>query len=100
MRGELGAFGDELPHHHFTIDEVLGTAQTDETDFQACVPALGEDLHLGYYCGGRRVSRYITRSSRAARRMLMSVWWLSRLLKRAKLPLGEGLQSCEDFSLH
>jgi hypothetical protein len=47
MRGELVASGDELTHHDFTIDEVFGTAQTDETDFQACVPALREDLYPG-----------------------------------------------------
>ena len=47
MRGEFVAPGDELPHHDFTIDEVFGTAQTDETDFQACVPTLREDLHSG-----------------------------------------------------
>ena len=47
MRGEFVAAGDKLPHHDFTIDEVFGTAQTDETDFQACVPTLREDLHSG-----------------------------------------------------
>ena len=47
MRRELVAFGDELAHHDFTIDEVFGTAQTDETDFQDCVPTLREDLPLG-----------------------------------------------------
>ena len=47
MGGEFVAFGDELPHHDFTIDEVFGTAQTDETDFQDCVPTLREDLPSG-----------------------------------------------------
>ena len=37
MGGQLVAFGHELTHHDFTIDEVFGTAQTDETDFQDCV---------------------------------------------------------------
>jgi hypothetical protein len=41
------AFGNELTHHDFRIDEVFGTAQTDKTDFQACVPTLREDLYLG-----------------------------------------------------
>src|ERR1039458_3283270 len=40
MGGEFVPSGDELTHHDFTIDEVFGTAQTDETDFQACVPTL------------------------------------------------------------
>src|ERR1019366_398934 len=73
--------GDELTHHHFTIDEVLGATQTDETDFQMCVPALGEDLYLGYYCGGRRVSRYMA-------------------VETGKVPLGKSLQAFEDFGLH
>ena len=47
MRRELVALGDELAHHDFAIDEVFGTAQTDKTDFQACVPTLREDLHSG-----------------------------------------------------
>ena len=42
MVRQLVASGDELTHHDFTIDEVFGTAQTDETDFQACIPDLTE----------------------------------------------------------
>ena len=34
MRRQLVAAGHKLAHHDFAIDQVLGTAQTDKTDFQ------------------------------------------------------------------
>jgi hypothetical protein len=35
MGRQLVAPGHQLAHHDFAIDEVLGTTQADETDFQA-----------------------------------------------------------------
>ncbi len=37
MGRQLVAASHEGAHHDFAIDEIFGTAQTDKTDFQACV---------------------------------------------------------------
>ncbi len=45
MRRQLVAAGHQLAHHDFAIDEVFGTTQADETDFQARTQM--EEMHSG-----------------------------------------------------
>src|SRR5262249_39483369 len=46
MRRQLVAFGYKLAHHHFTINEVLGTAKTDKANFQSYVPRSFKRIYL------------------------------------------------------
>jgi len=41
MRRQLVSAGHQSAHHDFAVDEILGTAQTDKTDFQVCVSETG-----------------------------------------------------------
>jgi hypothetical protein len=49
------AAGDKLAHHHLAVNEVLGTAETYESYFQAVIGLLERSL-LGYHAIAKDLS--------------------------------------------